>query len=147
MAAAPMPANLLATTMYHMGGAMPQLKSWNREGPTLYALTIVGARGASRGGASIVGPALDSRGLTDAWPLVAREAGRELFSKPLARRAGQITVVVIVQVGSTSHCSSFIIPAAEPIAVKSIVGGNPRGGRASNPRPARPCSIEAGPLA
>jgi hypothetical protein len=105
------PAGLLRTTLYHVGGAMPQLKSWNRNGPTLYALTVVGAKRGSWGGASLVGPALNKRGLTDIWPLAARGVGEELFAKPPARRAGQVSVVVIVQSGNVSHCSMIVIPA------------------------------------
>ncbi len=120
-----LPQQMVATAMYHLVGAMP-LESWNSEGPTLYALTIVGMRRGSPGGATLVGPAVNTDGLTDSWPAIARKAAAELFSRPPQRRAGAVAVIVIIQIGNTSHCAVVNVPTA-------ATPRRPRGGRRHGP--------------
>lgn len=115
------PSGLMQVVLYHVAGAMPQLKSWNKNGPTLYALTITGLqRGAPGGSSSLVGPALNANGITQEWSPIAALVGRELFSKAPAvmqRKAGQVTVVVIVRVGNTAHCLTLVVPRDPPVDV------------------------------
>jgi hypothetical protein len=122
-APARMPARLPATAMYHLAGAMP-LASRSAAGPTLYALTIIGAKDGCHGGATLAGPAVTEAGLTQGWPSIAREAARALFARPF-RRAGGVTVIVIMQVGRASHCVLVNLPAMSASATSCAMVAGP----------------------
>lgn len=98
---------MFTTMMLHLVGAMP-LKAWSADGPTLYALTIVGA-GDSPKAATLAGPAVDVEGLAG-WPSAARRAAIEVFAGAPPRRAHAVTVIAVLQVGNTSNCALFNLP-------------------------------------
>ena len=104
--------------MFHLAGALPQLKSYSDAGPTIYALTVIGAKHDTvLGAASIAGPALDAVGLEDGWPSEARKAAAAIFDRADgngARRGGTVAVIVTVQIGRVSHCSIINIPGDTP---------------------------------
>jgi hypothetical protein len=142
------PTGFINTTMYHLAGALPQLKAWNDDGLTLYALTIVGANKGAMGGASIAGPAVDADGLANGWPAIARQAASEIFDRAPLRRAGAVTVIVILQAQNVSHCTLVNIPAVAPRAAPSASAPLPgRSASAALAHPPRTCAMEAGLLA
>lgn len=103
--------------MFHLVGALPQLKSYSDTGPTIYALTVIGAKHDKvLGAASIAGPALDLAGLEADWPAEAKMAATAIFGRSLdtARRGGAIIVIVTVQIGRVSHCSIVNVPGDTP---------------------------------
>jgi len=108
------PKHVTAAAMYHLGGAMRQLRSFSADGPTVYALTVFGIGRDAFGAASLAGPALDGNGTAAGWPAEAREAAAAIFRRPAARRAGTVTVIVIVQIGRVSHCTYVNIPGEVP---------------------------------
>lgn len=104
----PMPPGMVSKALYHIAGALP-LRSWNADGPTLYALTVlVGASGESS--ATLAGPAISAAGITDAWPRDVRERARGLLAQPPGRRAGGVAVFVALQEGATTNCAVFNVP-------------------------------------
>jgi hypothetical protein len=104
------PHTVTRAGLYHLTGALPQLRSHNFDGPTVFALTVHGVKGVDNlGAASIAGPALDASGLASGWPAEAIGAARGIFERN-AQRGGTVTVVVIVQMGKQTHCSLVNIP-------------------------------------
>ena len=120
------PVIVSRAAMYHLSGAMCQLRSYDSKGPTVYALTVFGIKGERDlnakeiqipdtnvlGAASLAGPALNFNGLTTDWPPVARDAARSIFDSSDNRMAGAIIVITIVQIGHITHAALINVPSA-----------------------------------
>jgi hypothetical protein len=92
--------------MFHVAGSATQLRSYDDDGPTLYAITVVGDR------ATIAGPALDASGLA-AWPRAVAAAARGALAEG-ASAAGAVLVYVTVRAGRDSHCMRVTVPYDAP---------------------------------
>lgn len=105
---------------HHLFGSMPQLRSWNDLGLTVYAVSVHGvnarealnsnATRSALGAATIYGPAVDSAGIAD-WPYEMRKAAHLELSKHSLRQVGAVIAITAVQLGDTAHYAVVRVPS------------------------------------
>lgn len=100
---------LLQYAFHHIVGALPQLRSFNGVGHTIYAIVVPPAPGE----VTLSGPALAADG-TEEWPKEASIAAKDFFQKyAKGGRKCSVTALLVINVAGVWHCTAINIPVAE----------------------------------